>query len=801
MPFGWNNAPAWMQNFIMVIFVARLHPDAQGYMDDLIIHTKGVEHHFQVLKNMLDIARDEGAALKLSKCEFFSDHMLYLGHIITIDGLRMDPKKTKAIQYVKPPKNQKEVRSFLGSAQYFAKFIRNFSKRIRDLVILLRKDTPFFWGPAQQAAFEDIKGALLDDVLLHFPITGKPYVITTDASQYAIGAYLGQEVDGIIRPIWCLSRTLNRAETRYSTIEKELLAIVFALQRFKPYIYGQRFRIVTDHRPLIWLCGLNKPTSRLSRWSMLISEYAGKVEFVPGKENRVADALSRPPFCPELEEEAPPLEGPMANPDLSVDLKEQILRDTLMGADILSMLEETDEGIDEVIEDDALVPVLLPEFWANTVPKSEIPKDVYQDPHGVYWFNFRDQQGLVRPLLWVPLCFRKDVMDHFHKSPYAAHKSAAKMTDSMIQDVFWDSIRKDVAHFVKHCAECQLLNAGNEAQIPVQKTHVALFPFHRVSLDIVKMDQLSSGKKNKNLLIIIDCFTRFAEAYPVPNENAETIAGKFLRDFICRYGAPVEIVTDQGQAFIGKLMTAICSWLRIRKIHTAAYRPQGNAVNERMHRTLYNFLRAMVSSAGTDWEHKLPYAMFAYRTTFHKSIGMSPFKALFGYSPLNLGFLGKRHWGERNDLHREVRAIHEIHRWAAQNMTAAQRERNKWANKRRKMREFSPGELVKWRVYVRNKLQPSWRGPVRIVRRIGPVDYCVELNDQSQKVIHVHHLAKWNAGDGTGKLVSVDDEIPDLTSEDEADEPRYLTRSQSPNRLIDDGFSDYGSASSSDSDS
>ena len=791
MPFGWINAPAWMQNFIMVIFVARLAPQAQGYMDDLILYSKGTEAHFQLLKKMLDLARDEGAALKLSKCEFFSDHMLYLGHIVTVDGLRMDPKKTEGISRVDPPKNQKEMRSFAGSAQYFSKFILNFSKRMRPLLILLRKDVEFFWGPEQQAAFEDIKSALLQDVLLHFPVDGKSYVITTDASQYAIGAYLGQDFDGIIRPIWCISRTLNRAEIRYSTIEKELLAIVFALQRFKPYVYGQRFKIVTDHRPLVWLCGLNKPSSRLARWSLMISEYAGKVEFVPGKENRVADALSRPPFCPEIKEESPPLEGPMSNPDLCQDLKEQILKSTV-GVDVLSILESNGSEDDEGIEEDSLVPVLMPEFWINSVPKGELPKDVYTDPHGIYWYNFTDSRGIMRPLLWVPPVFRLEVMSNFHKSPYSAHKSTLKMLDSLIQDVWWEGMKKDVTHYVRHCSHCQLINAGNESQIPVQKTNPSLFPFHRVSLDIVKMDQVSPGKKNKNLLVIVDCFSRFAEAYPVPNENAETIAQKFLRDFICRYGAPVEMITDQGQAFVGKLMTTVCMWLRIRKIHTAAYRPQGNAVNERMHRTLYNFLRAMVSSTGTDWEHKLPYAMFAYRTTYHKSLGMSPFQALFGYAPLNLGFLGKREWGERDDLHKEVRAIHEIHDWASRNMTAAQRERNKWANKRRKLREFAPGDLVKWRMYVRNKLQPAWRGPVKIIRRIGPVDYCVELEDKTQKVIHVHHLAKWHVNPEIAQ--SSDDELTESDSDSEDLGHPYMTRSRQQT------CSDDESSSSNDSD-
>jgi len=524
---------------------------------------------------------------------------------------------------------------------------------------------------------------------------------------------------------------------------------------------------------------------------MAISEFAGRVEFVPGKENRVADALSRPPFCPEIEEEAPPLEGPMANPDLSHDLKELILKSTV-GLDVMSILETNGSEDDEGIEEDALTPVLMPEFWVNSVPKSEIPKDVYTDPHGVYWHNHKDSFGQIRPLLWVPPAFRSEVMLNFHRSPYSAHESALKLIDALIQDVWWDSLRRDATHFVKHCGHCQLINAGNEPQTPVQKTHPALFPFHRVSLDIVKMDQVSPGRKNKNMLVIVDCFSRFAEAYPVPNENAETIAQKFLRDFICRYGAPVEIITDQGQAFVGKLMTTVCLWLRIRKIHTAAYRPQGNAVNERMHRTLYNFLRAMVSSTGSDWEHKLPYAMFAYRTTYHKSLGMSPFQALFGYAPLNLGFLGKRQWGEREDLHKEVRAIHEIHEWASRNMTAAQRERNAWANKRRKLREFSPGDLVKWRLYVRNKLQPAWRGPVKVIRRIGPVDYCIELDDGTHKVVHVHHLAKWYASSDN---LHLSDTEPD-DSDSDSDEGVQGVSTRSRQRTC----ADHESDSSSDSD-
>jgi len=305
------------------------------------------------------------------------------------------------------------------------------------------------------------------------------------------------------------------------------------------------------------------------------------------------------------------------------------------------------------------------------------------------------------------------------------------------------------------------------------------------------------GGRNKNILVIIDCFTRFAEAYPVPNENAETIANRLLRDFICRYGAPVQLLTDQGKAFIGQLMTTICTWLRIRNIHTSAYRPQGNGVNERMHRTLYNFLRAMVNHTGADWEHKLPYAMFAYRTTYHKSLGMSPFQALFGYRPLNLGFLGKRKWGEMNDLHKEVRAIHQIHEWASRNMSAAQLERNKWANRKRKMREFQPGELVKWRAYVKNKLQPSWRGPVKILRQVGPVDYCVEIAEGRQKIIHVHHLAAWNASSDVIKPVELGEEFTDVERDsDEEEDSGYFTRSKIQPIISDD--TESGSSDDSD---
>jgi len=751
LPFGWVNAPALFQNFTTTQIMAKLMHCSQVYIDDIIIFSDKVKEHLYHLEQLIHVLRAIGVALKLAKCEFFSSSILFLGHVISKEGVSMDPRKTAILRKAPSPTNQKQVRSVLGSFQYVSKFIPNYAKRAKLLMHLLKNDVPFIWTEEHEAAYQDLKSALIDNMSLAYPDMNLPFIITTDASGYAIGAVLSQVQNGVDRPIYCISRTLKDAELRYSTIEKELLAIIYALDKFRPYIYGRIFKIVTDHRPLIWLCGLNKPHSRLIRWSLIISEYANSVEFIPGKANGFADALSRSPYAEEASENEPAEEGPKANPYLHEKVKNDLIKED---CEDLMAIEYEPEQLE-------YYPLITPELWTIDESSEEIPKGVHKNYQGRYIITPNNVPNLQH--YWVPKAYRKDLIRVFHEVPFSAHQSAEKIILGLKNSLYyWEHMNTEIKQFVGNCGKCQLIHKGRDPSTPVQNMQVAKYPMQRVSLDIVKMDSVSRTR-NTNLLVVIDCFSRYVEAYPLATEDAVSVAKKFLREFICRYGVPTEILTDRGANFMGTIFQYICRELRIRKLNTAAYRPQGNAINERVHRTMYNYLRAMVNREGTNWEQRLPYALFIYRITFHKSLGMSPYQALFGSHPVQIGIL-EPNASTPDKIKQEIRHIHRIQELAEGILIGEQGKRVKWANKKKKLVEYAPGELVKLRNHVRNKLQPFWIGPFEIVRRTGPVNYIIK-KDGEERLIHAQHISKWHLESKTELDSLTDDDANDSTED------------------------------------
>lgn len=265
------------------------------YLDDIVIYARTLEEHRSKFNKLARRLREANLKLQPSKCGFLFKEVAYLGHLISEDGVKPCPKKIVAVQNFPKPKSARNVREFLGLAGYYRRFIGEFAQISKPLTRLLNKDSKFVWGSDQEEAFKTLRSALCDDPVLQYPDFSKPFNVACDASGYALGAVLSQGELGKDRPIAYASRLLHGAETNYSTIEKECLAIIFAVQYFRPYIYGREFRLITDHRPLVWMNSVQDPTSRLLRWRLKLAEFEYQIIYKPGKANSHADALSRNP--------------------------------------------------------------------------------------------------------------------------------------------------------------------------------------------------------------------------------------------------------------------------------------------------------------------------------------------------------------------------------------------------------------------------------------------------------------------------------------------------------------------------
>jgi len=816
MPFGWQNSPFHFQRFMQTRVADRNKECCQVYIDDIIINSNTKEEHFEHIRKVLSVLREEGVYLKMMKVSAFQPQLEYLGHIISREGIRKDPKKVEAILKCKDPVNKKQVRQILGKTNYIGKFIANLADITGPMskVTSSSENVPFVWGEEQKIAFRRLKEVIVKDVMLVYPDPSKPYNITTDASDYAVSGVLSQtdEATGLERPIMFISKSLNDTQMRYTVTEKELYAIIHALEKFRPYIYGRQFHVYTDHRALIWLCGKRNPMSRLGRWSMQIAEYATGIHFIAGKQNRVADALSRAPYVDE------PILGQtdeyQSNKLIPENVKEQIAAIAgISPEDLREENEETWQRMQEVEVEthelkwdrknaltiagliprsgDGWFPLLMPKYWAEQTDPKEVPLRVYRDEEGILWDKGEDIFQKEVKVLWVPPAFRRETLRAFHNTPLAAHPSGQKMYARMRFQVAWKGMKKDVLDYAKRCNICQKNRFGLRERPEFQSRGKPMRPMQRISMDIFSLEGVRAPGP-ANVLVMVDEFTRFAEVYPIKNMEAETIADKLVEEFICRYGIPEEILTDRGANFMSDLFLELCRQLKIRKLNTTAYHPETNGANERMHGTLYTILRASTKLEGRDWKRQLPIAMFVYRTTIHKSIGISPHQALYGYTARH-ECLDEELIETTFPLDERVQALYDMREHIQARMEQVEKENHHRLNKDRSLRTYEIGDQVMLRNHVRHKLQTPWRGPYTIVNKIGNVNYEVQLppGDRTHKVFHVQHLKPWLTPyeECLSKIEEEDeDEIPPLIdlvikeqNEDEVPLPRK-TRSDNVGR-------------------
>ena len=296
LSFGLANGPPTFQRLMNQLLSGLQNIELFIYMDDVVIFSASLEEQIERLKNFLGRIKTAGLTLSPEKCYFLRREVIYLGHHISSEGVKPDAKKIEAVKSFKVPKTKKQCKQFLGLVGYYRKFVKDFAKIARPINLLLKKRVEFKWDEAAQKSFETLRDLICTAPILIFPDFNKPFYVTCDASQYAIGSILSQGPSiGEDRPIAFASRSLNEHEIRYSVIEKELLSIIHAVQHFRPYLYGHPFTLITDHRALIYINKTDDPTSRLMRWRIKLNEYDYTIVYKKGCVNTNADALSRNP--------------------------------------------------------------------------------------------------------------------------------------------------------------------------------------------------------------------------------------------------------------------------------------------------------------------------------------------------------------------------------------------------------------------------------------------------------------------------------------------------------------------------
>jgi len=296
MPFGLHSAPATFQRALDSVIGPDMEPNAFAYLDGIIIIGRTLEEHVQHLQEVFRRLRKANLRLNAKKCSFIKRSLVYLGHVISEEGIHTDPDKISAVRRLSPPTTCKELRRCLGIASWYRRFVPNFASVVQPMSLLLKKGKKWQWEQEQQDAFEELKRKLTEAPVLACPDFNEKFVLQTDASDIGLGAVLTQKIQGEERVIAFASRRLIAAEENYSATEKECLAIIWTIRKLRCYLEGYRFEVITDHLALKWLNSIDNPTGRIARWALELQQYQFDVTYRRGSQNIVADALSRQPL-------------------------------------------------------------------------------------------------------------------------------------------------------------------------------------------------------------------------------------------------------------------------------------------------------------------------------------------------------------------------------------------------------------------------------------------------------------------------------------------------------------------------
>lgn len=649
MPFGLINAPATFQRVMNQALTGTIGSECFVYLDDIIVFSNDFETHLRKLNTIFQRLKEHKLLIQLDKTEFLKTHVLYLGHTLSADGLGLQQIKVDKIANYPRPTNVKEVQRLLGMTGYYRRFIANYSKKTKSLTQLTRKGIPFQWSEQHENDFQNLRTELsAKNLVLQFPDFSKEFFLNTDASDYAIGSVLSQEDnEGNRKPIAFASRTLNKAEINYATIEKELLSIVWSTKHFRPYLYGRRFTILSDHKPLQWLFNITDPGSRLLRWRLKLEEYDYTIKHVSGTQNSVADALSRihilqiPQDIESMktmdekevdivvklvtEETQPNLklnEFKMHRKTLTYCFKKTIISpfDTLS-------VKTTINAIKQLIVErkPRLIGILdttdSGQYSEATRLRTERILQTYFQPYSVAWIRTKiphNKESLIR---------------NAHTHPLAIHPGINRMYKQFLDNgLYWRNMKNDIAAYVNSCSECQQNKHSRQpSKLPLVITDTSTEPFQKISLDFVGPLPLTING-NQHVLTLQDDLTKFIILHATPTTETALVA-KHLISIFCQYGIPEALRTDQGIAFCSNIVKEITSRLGIRKLECTPYHPESNGALERSHGTIKQSVRFQINTQRNDWDEYLDITAYSFNTAVHSATNKTPYELLFGIKP------------------------------------------------------------------------------------------------------------------------------------------------------------------------
>lgn len=669
MPFGLKNAPSTFQRVMDNVLKELQGTVCLVYLDDIIVYSTSLQEHVENLKKVFQKLREANLKVQIDKSEFLRKEIDFLGHVVTTEGIKPNPAKIHVIKEFPIPKSQKEIKSFLGLLGYYRKFIKDFAKLTKPLTQCLKKGKSVKLTNEYIKAFENCKDLLINDPILQFPDFSKPFVLTTDASNFAIGAILSQGPIGNDKPVCYASRTLTDSEINYSTIEKELLAIVWAAKYFRPYLFGRKFQIITDHKPLTWIMSLKDPNSRLVRWRLKLEEFEYEIIYRKGNQNLNADALSRikqkEPHKTELhltEDDVAP-RGIVAETTTSCQ--------SINGSSIHS-IHSADENMDDGIPiserplNEFSLQLILeesnqkPQFQLMTLFKNKQRRTIRIPDHSeptitgilkrylapnrltaIYTGDeiFKSLQSTYSKFFSQSKLFKlirctevlEDITDNDKQDQiiqdYHNNNNHRGINETLLhlkRDYFFPFMKNKIGQVINNCQVCQTCKYDRDP--PKVKFIPPEIP--NKPLDILHVDVYSIN--SQQILTIIDKFSKFAAAYTLNARNSLSII-KSIKHYISLHGIPRKLVADSGSEFTSTIFRDFCKQLGTNLHITSIHQSTSNSPVERLHSTLTEIYRIIHNRLkDRDHEEILNETLITYNNSIHSSTKFTPFEIFYG---------------------------------------------------------------------------------------------------------------------------------------------------------------------------
>ena len=612
--FGLMNAPPVFQFFMNDGFKDLI---AEGfvkiYLDNVFIHSRKVADHPSHVRRVLSRVRDLNLFVTPDKCSFHLKEIDFLGYIISTKGLKMDPAKVKAVSDWEPPSTVKQVQSFLAFANFYRRFIKDFSKITRPLSVLTRKDVSFIWSTECDMVFNLLKSRFTSAPILHYFDFSKPSILETDASDFALGAVISQyDDDGVLHPIAFHSRSfLAVGEINYDTHDKELLAIVDAFKVWRHYLIAappsSPTLVISDHHNLLHFESSQQLNRRQHRWAQFLSQFHFQIHFRPGKQGGKPDALSR--------RSAFQKEGDTLRSKNFLRLFERIEVDSLA----LSSLSSSAEFLDD-LRTATSTSSLLTDFHASKLSSE---------------YSFADSLLFFDNLVVIPsVPLQLEVLRQRHSSLVAGHFGVAKTVELISRDYHWPGLRKSVKKYIRGCDVCSRTKSSRHAPYGLlQPLPVPSERWQDVSLDFIT--DLPDSRGFDSICVIKDRLTKQAHFIACNKTiTAEQLAELFIAQIFRLHGCPKSLLSDRGPQFVSAFWKRFLELLGIERLLTSGYHPETNGGNEVLNQVVEHYLRVFCSYQQDNWFSLLPISEFVYNNSVNSSTQMTPFFADKGYHPI-----------------------------------------------------------------------------------------------------------------------------------------------------------------------